>query len=705
MSSSQAYSDYYDTSSPYEPEPSDIVEELSSRCSLNELLAAVNNGPYSQRAANQSSQSILGKRKRSEINYSQVEGENEEEEAKNETQIAQDEEETTTEPNAKKRRKKISYVWQHVTQVITDDTYVCNVEGCGHKFKTNTSTTNISAHLKNQHNITKHIIPKGDLNNVSLEDLMVMLTVKHNVSFNFMTSEDLRLFAAKCAECLQNGEPLPIRSPEVLKDRISKRCDMERRKIAKEIAGASSISMTADGWSSSNDIPFLGMTGHFITKEWLYRHITLDFVELQGAHSGENMAHAVKTTLEEYGATDKLFALTSDNASNNATLVFHLDQILGGESTKFTSDMKISCLAHVVNLAAQDFLTIVKSGTIKDAKMICNAMSEGQSAGQLSSIQKVRILTIHIGRSPKLIQDWIGMCNVCKIEQLKPKYDVKTRWNSTYDMISRMLRLKPVYNKFVKQEGYKDFIMQEKEWDELVSLAECLKAFHTVTKAVSNDDAMISSSVPMYYWLYEKLYDMVERKKNFKHISAILVEAADNALQKFLKYFFSMDGALVYYVAASFDPRVKHTLWYNQLSENDRQETLSKVKNHLATHYAPVVVQENKPSRNFFLNELLQDSDRSNEPLLDDIEKYFNSPLEKISDGDLTEHEQLLMWWKNHEQDYPRMAKAARDFLAVPASSVPCERLFSQGRDVLSLRRQSLAPEIIREIMTLKSYL
>ena len=36
-----------------------------------------------------------------------------------------------------------------------------------------------------------------------------------------------------------------------------------------------------------------------------------------------------------------------------------------------------------------------------------------------------------------------------------------------------------------------------------------------------------------------------------------------------------------------------------------------------------------------------------------------------------------LMWWKQHQEEFPRLARMARQYLAVPASSASPERLFS----------------------------
>ena len=45
------------------------------------------------------------------------------------------------------------------------------------------------------------------------------------------------------------------------------------------------------------------------------------------------------------------------------------------------------------------------------------------------------------------------------------------------------------------------------------------------------------------------------------------------------------------------------------------------------------------------------------------------------------------------------MAAAARDYLAIPASEVAVERLFSQARDLLAIRRYSMNGETMRMLM------
>lgn len=62
-------------------------------------------------------------------------------------------------------------------------------------------------------------------------------------------------------------------------------------------------------------------------------------------------------------------------------------------------------------------------------------------------------------------------------------------------------------------------------------------------------------------------------------------------------------------------------------------------------------------------------------------------------------HTNVGDWWHEHQTVYPRHANAARRYLAIPATSAPCERLFSTGGRVLEKRRASLNPDTVREII------
>ena len=64
-----------------------------------------------------------------------------------------------------------------------------------------------------------------------------------------------------------------------------------------------------------------------------------------------------------------------------------------------------------------------------------------------------------------------------------------------------------------------------------------------------------------------------------------------------------------------------------------------------------------------------------------------------------------LQWWKIHESEYPELSQLARKFLATPATTVPCERLFSMAGHLINKRRSTLSPEHANELLCLQNWL
>ena len=50
-------------------------------------------------------------------------------------------------------------------------------------------------------------------------------------------------------------------------------------------------------------------------------------------------------------------------------------------------------------------------------------------------------------------------------------------------------------------------------------------------------------------------------------------------------------------------------------------------------------------------------------------------------------------WWRKHESYFPQVAKLARKYLAIPASTTLSERVFSTAKNTLQKKRWSHLPE------------
>ncbi|KAL0220669.1 hypothetical protein RCL1_000523 [Eukaryota sp. TZLM3-RCL] len=64
-----------------------------------------------------------------------------------------------------------------------------------------------------------------------------------------------------------------------------------------------------------------------------------------------------------------------------------------------------------------------------------------------------------------------------------------------------------------------------------------------------------------------------------------------------------------------------------------------------------------------------------------------------------------LAWWERNKEAFPQLASLARDYLALQASSVPSEELFSQAASVVTKKRNRLSTASLRALLCLRSWM
>ena len=83
---------------------------------------------------------------------------------------------------------------------------------------------------------------------------------------------------------------------------------------------------------------------------------------MTGSHTGELLAQEVLNALNDFDLAEKLFCITTDNASNNGKLMKCLRKLLRIQGIKWSAQKNhISCMNHVLNLAVQAFLKKIKA--------------------------------------------------------------------------------------------------------------------------------------------------------------------------------------------------------------------------------------------------------------------------------------------------------------------------------------------------------
>lgn len=86
------------------------------------------------------------------------------------------------------------------------------------------------------------------------------------------------------------------------------------------------------------------------------------------------------------------------------------------------------------------------------------------------------------------------------------------------------------------------------------------------------------------------------------------------------------------------------------------------------------------------------DTDQSQEELhAQVVEELSNYKSQRI----LGLNEDPLLWWSNHVSLFPTLPKVLQKYWCVPATSVPCHRLFSSSGTILCGKRNRIAPALV----------
>jgi hypothetical protein len=130
-----------------------------------------------------------------------------------------------------------------------------------------------------------------------------------------------------------------------------------------------------------------------------------------------------------------------------------------------------------------------------------------------------------------------------------------------------------------------------------------------------------------------------------------------------------------------------------------------------ATTPAQAAKTDEQPrSRNFIAR-----YEKWQQPVQNELEAFLALPPQHFSSCN------PIKWWYSHRDEFPNLYRLAKDILAIPGmfywyccvdlidtilgSAVAVERIFSGGRDTISLRRASLQPNTIRMLMILKQHI
>ncbi|CAH2101579.1 unnamed protein product [Euphydryas editha] len=458
---------------------------------------------------------------------------------------------------------------------------------------------------------------------------------------------------------------------------IPKLYQATKEKVLQLTAEADAICLTTEGWTSSSNDNYIALTAHFINQDTTLKSVLLGCTHFDEWHTSENLSAYLLKEVAEWGISNKIAGIITDNSANIVVAV-HL-----------TTWQHFPCFAHTVNHVVQHSLDAIKVQLDK-IKAIVQYFKDSSSAAS-----KLQAMQIQMDLPP-----------------LKLKQSVVTRWNSTYDMLDRIIKIKDAVVSTLAIDQPRLNTLTPDEWSLLEKCVQVLKVFYDISVEMSADKSVSISKVLALNKIIKTHVDkqLLETESgHFQDNYKLLLQTLRKQLDA---RFEDIESHVLASEASFLDPRFKKYAFidkdkYDQCLRSIRaklcnlfkqEPTMQATTSLLEPPQSPQQMPQQSMSSNIWdyfdkevEKEIIQNPTAAGSI---EIEKYLNEPLIPRTDDP-------LKWWYDHRLLYPNLYSLMKRRLCVPATSVPCERVFSEAGMTISQKRSSLKSDEASQILFL----
>nr|GMC66613.1 zinc finger BED domain-containing protein RICESLEEPER 2-like [Ipomoea batatas] len=451
--------------------------------------------------------------------------------------------------------------------------------------------------------------------------------------------------------------------------------EIEKKKLKNNLESVSKVSLTTDCWKSKNQkIEYMVVTGHWIDSSWRLQKRVLSFINIPPPRGGLQLSNAIFGCMKEWGIEKKVFTITVDNASSNDSAIRYMKDTLQRSRSLVCGGrfFHVRCCAHILNLCVQDGLDKIQLviSDVRDSVEYVNR-SEARRIQFANCVQQLQL------KDRKLIRD------------------CKTRWDSTFEMLSYTLKFKEAFKMLKDRDSFFDCCPLEDDWDKVAKVCSILETFWTATHIISGYEYPTSNLFLQEVQKIKATLDShVDDEDNF------IRDLIKRMKMKFDKYW--GECYLLMAIGVVFDPTKKmlalEFCFPRLYSDQEARENIAKVTEIINTLYEEYVVDsmnkhsENPSSSSTFRSQVshpryvyaredfdafcahVETSVPKKSELVDYLEKGCLKTIEVPSNFC------CLDWWKINRLQYPILSTMAADILAIPVSTVASEEHLVLGQ-------------------------
>jgi hypothetical protein len=525
-------------------------------------------------------------------------------------------------------------------------------------------------------------------------------------------------------------------------------------RVVVDLSEASSkIHVSFDGWTTKGGKKgYLGIVAHYVNSHGKLVDLPIALPQLMGAHSGDNMADIVYSTLQKFGVTPRTIGyFVLDNATNNDTTITLLASKMGFNATH----RRLRCGPHTLNLIGQRLLWG------KDDEAYDNNVGEAVELNEEHVLMKewraegplgILLAVINYIKTPQQYELFESFQQLAHKELppnatsdnrkvLQPVKPVVTRWNSFYSCFERAAKLQSAVNAYanyhildtkqridraIRQnnklpkvpEWMKSDGLTAADWQVITEYIDVLGPLKTATKRLEGHGkhgkfGSIAEIIPVFEVLLHKLEQQLQNFNSVNHEEHDeapedhLAINLRSAIVKAREYYSKLDDSPAYYAATVLHPRYKafcDSVWAENpkwLLANNRSFDA------LWAEYRTLPKAQVRPQT------LSNDLDDAIDSLCnstrattnDDEDEYTRwKRCEQVAEKDSPSALNPIQYWIELRSQYPNLSRLALDVISIPASSCECERMFSELGDLLEPRRRGISPELLAAIQCVRRW-
>lgn len=260
-------------------------------------------------------------------------------------------------------------------------------------------------------------------------------------------------------------------------------------------------------------------------------------------HTGDIIYQKINTMLSEWGIKkEKVHCLVRDEGSNMK------------KAMRLAALKDIDCTAHKIQLAVRNCLDSQKN--IKTVILKCKKISTHFNHSVIAQ------------KNLQEIQRRLGQPN------LKVIQDCTTRWNSTYYMLERFLKIKDSVCLYINDSNIEPILADE--WKIMENLISLLGSFEEATRELSSSEVLISTVIPIIEMLEKRLDNYSTTQHEFEQIQ----QAVTTLKNEIATRFSCLGDDNIYIIATYLDPRYKHKFFTPMTEEKIKENILAMINTH-----------------------------------------------------------------------------------------------------------------------------